>query len=210
MDRSLWAVLAGTFTLRFSTGLTGAMLGVYLADLPEHGGPEVDADRRRPVRRDVLPRRARPVADLRDPVRPARPPPGDALRPGLRGDRRRHDRADDATSSILGGHAAARGRVDRGQRPVDPRLHRARHGRQRAACAARRRPGSRARRWPGSARVRRRADRCSRRSARRRSSSTPCVYGVSFLIFWTASRTRPARRRRVAGAARRAATATSS
>lgn len=42
MDRSLWAVLAGTFTLRFSTGLTGAMLGVYLARLPLHGGPEVD------------------------------------------------------------------------------------------------------------------------------------------------------------------------
>jgi MFS family permease len=41
MDRSMWAVMAGTFTLRFSTGLTGAMLGVYLAKLPEHGGPEV-------------------------------------------------------------------------------------------------------------------------------------------------------------------------
>jgi len=43
MDRSLWAVMAGTFTLRFSTGLTGAMLGVYLAKLPEHGGPEIAA-----------------------------------------------------------------------------------------------------------------------------------------------------------------------
>jgi MFS family permease len=43
MDRSLWAVLAGTFSLRFSTGLTGAMLGVYLAALPRHGGPEVGA-----------------------------------------------------------------------------------------------------------------------------------------------------------------------
>ena len=43
MDRSLWAVLAGTFSLRFSTGLTGAMLGVYLANLPEHGGPVVGA-----------------------------------------------------------------------------------------------------------------------------------------------------------------------
>jgi MFS family permease len=42
MDRSMWAVLAGTFTLRFSTGLTGAMLAVYLAKLPLHGGPEVD------------------------------------------------------------------------------------------------------------------------------------------------------------------------
>jgi MFS family permease len=43
MDRSLWAVMAGTFTLRFSTGLTGAMLGVYLAKLPEHGGESVQA-----------------------------------------------------------------------------------------------------------------------------------------------------------------------
>ena len=42
MDRSLWAVLAGTFTLRFSTGLTGAMLAVYLAALPKHGGQPVD------------------------------------------------------------------------------------------------------------------------------------------------------------------------
>ena len=41
MDRSLWAVLAGTFTLRFSTGLTGAMLGAYLATLPAHGGEPV-------------------------------------------------------------------------------------------------------------------------------------------------------------------------
>ena len=31
MDRSLRAVLLGTFTLRFSTGLTGAMLATYLA-----------------------------------------------------------------------------------------------------------------------------------------------------------------------------------
>jgi MFS family permease len=43
MDRSMWAVLGGTFTLRFSTGLTGAMLAVYLAKLPEHGGEEVRA-----------------------------------------------------------------------------------------------------------------------------------------------------------------------
>jgi len=39
MSRSLWAVLAGTFTLRFSTGLTGAMLTFYLADLPKYHGP---------------------------------------------------------------------------------------------------------------------------------------------------------------------------
>jgi MFS family permease len=43
MDRSLWAVLGGTFTLRFSTGLTGAMLSVYLAKLPDHDGPVVTA-----------------------------------------------------------------------------------------------------------------------------------------------------------------------
>ena len=45
MDRSLKAVLFGTFTLRFSTGLTGAMLQTYLANLhkihPEV--PEVSA-----------------------------------------------------------------------------------------------------------------------------------------------------------------------
>ena len=39
----MWAVMAGTFTLRFSTGLTGAMLAVYLAKLPDHGGPVVAA-----------------------------------------------------------------------------------------------------------------------------------------------------------------------
>ncbi len=38
MNRSLWAVLLGTFTLRFSTGLTGAMLIYYLAKLHEHHG----------------------------------------------------------------------------------------------------------------------------------------------------------------------------
>jgi len=42
MDRSLRAVLLGTFTLRFSTGLTGSMLAFYLAHLPDHGGPQVD------------------------------------------------------------------------------------------------------------------------------------------------------------------------
>lgn len=41
MSRSLVSVIAGTFTLRFSTGLTGFLLVNYLADLPEHGGREV-------------------------------------------------------------------------------------------------------------------------------------------------------------------------
>ena len=43
MQRSINAVLLGTFTLRFSTGLTGAMLLYYLADLPRFGGVEVAA-----------------------------------------------------------------------------------------------------------------------------------------------------------------------
>ncbi len=42
VPRSLMAVLAGTFTLRFSTGLTGGLLIYYLAH-PEHGAPVVDA-----------------------------------------------------------------------------------------------------------------------------------------------------------------------
>jgi MFS family permease len=41
MQRSINAVLLGTFTLRFSTGLTGAMLLYYLAELPAFGGVEV-------------------------------------------------------------------------------------------------------------------------------------------------------------------------
>jgi MFS family permease len=40
---SIGAVLLGNFTLRFSTGLTGALLLYYLADLPTFGGPEVSA-----------------------------------------------------------------------------------------------------------------------------------------------------------------------
>src|SRR3990170_4376163 len=43
MDRSLRAVLIGTFTLRFSTGLTGAMLAFYLADLASGGQAGIDA-----------------------------------------------------------------------------------------------------------------------------------------------------------------------
>lgn len=42
MSRSLWAVIAGTFTLRFSTGLTGAMLAYFLAR-PQESGLTIDA-----------------------------------------------------------------------------------------------------------------------------------------------------------------------
>jgi MFS family permease len=43
MRGPIGAVLLGTFTLRFSTGLTGAMLLYYLARLPDFGGPEVSS-----------------------------------------------------------------------------------------------------------------------------------------------------------------------
>ena len=43
IHRSITAVLIGTFTLRLSTGLTGALLQTYLAKLPNHGGPELAA-----------------------------------------------------------------------------------------------------------------------------------------------------------------------
>jgi MFS family permease len=41
VNRSIVAVLLGTFTLRFSTGLTGGLLVYYLAQLPSYGGPTV-------------------------------------------------------------------------------------------------------------------------------------------------------------------------
>jgi MFS family permease len=43
VSRSIVSVLLGTFTLRFSTGLTGGLLVYYLNDLPAHGGPEVSS-----------------------------------------------------------------------------------------------------------------------------------------------------------------------
>ncbi|HEX2194810.1 MAG TPA: MFS transporter [Candidatus Limnocylindria bacterium] len=43
MRRSIASVVLGTFTLRFSTGLTGGLLVYYLADLPAYGGAAVSA-----------------------------------------------------------------------------------------------------------------------------------------------------------------------
>jgi len=43
VHRSITAVLIGTFTLRFSTGLTGGLLVYYIAKMPQHGGPEISA-----------------------------------------------------------------------------------------------------------------------------------------------------------------------
>jgi MFS family permease len=41
MERSIRAVTVATFVLRFATGLTGALLIFFLADLPAYGGSEV-------------------------------------------------------------------------------------------------------------------------------------------------------------------------
>jgi len=41
VNRSIRAVLIGTFLLRFSTGLAGGLLAIFLARLPAHGGPHV-------------------------------------------------------------------------------------------------------------------------------------------------------------------------
>src|SRR6188472_2378342 len=41
MQRSIFNVLFGTFTLRFSTALTGGLLAYYLGNLENHGGAEV-------------------------------------------------------------------------------------------------------------------------------------------------------------------------
>jgi MFS family permease len=41
LTRSLLAVLFGTFSLRFSTGLTGTMLSTYFAYFEKHGGPHI-------------------------------------------------------------------------------------------------------------------------------------------------------------------------
>ena len=43
MAASIRNVLFGSFTLRFSTGLTGGLLAFYLGNLHHHGGPEVTA-----------------------------------------------------------------------------------------------------------------------------------------------------------------------
>jgi MFS family permease len=43
LSGSILNVLFGTFTLRFSTALTGGLLAYYLGNLENHGGPEVTA-----------------------------------------------------------------------------------------------------------------------------------------------------------------------
>ena len=192
MERSLVAVLAGTFTLRFSTGLTGAMLAAYLAKLPEHGGQEVAASTLALLHASFY------LAEL-------------CLSPlfGVISDRLGHHRvmlfgpASARSPWCMTGlttqpadprrHAAPRGRVDGRQRAVDPRLHRRGHGRQRAAP----RQGRRAVRGRDAGRDRcrrlpwRRS--CSRRLARPPSSSMRPSTACRILIY-RYRRGRPRRR----------------
>ena len=151
VPRSLVAVLLGTFTLRFSTGLTGGLLVNYLKDLPVHGGPVVEStvvgiyaalffsaelvmstpfglisDRdghHRVMQLGRCSAWSRSILDLLhdQPVRPRR-------------------------------DAHPRRRLDRCLGPLDPRLHRGDHRRGRAAaraggCPFRGRHARRARRW---------------------------------------------------------------
>ena len=182
MDRSLRAVLLGTFTLRFSTGLTGSMLAFYLAHLHEHGGPEVNGA--------VVGLYAALfyLAEL-------------VLSPlfGILSDRIGHHKvmlygpvfgavavvitAVTTNLVLLGGTRILEGAVGRGQRALDPRLHRHGDGRQRGPPGQDRRPGSRRPPWPAWARARSSASSCSRSSARWRSSSTPCCTACRSSIY---------------------------
>ncbi len=151
--------------------------------------------RRRGVRGDVLPGRARPVALLRGAVGPDRPPQGDALRPRLR--RRRGDphRVHHEPAAARR-HALARRRLDRGERPLDPRLHR---------DGDRQRPGApRTRRSPlrgrDAARAGGRDRRCAGPVRRDRPDGVPaqCRSSTASRSSSTggASRTPPGKRRR--------------
>ena len=115
----MWAVLAGTFTLRFSTGLTGAMLGGLPRDAPAaRRRPEVEPDRRRPLlaRRSTSPSSSsRPIFGVLSDRHG--PPPGDALRTGLRRGRGHPHRADDqprrSSAARAGWRAPRRRRASR-------------------------------------------------------------------------------------------------
>ena len=102
--------------------------------VPPGRGADLGADRRHP-RGDVLLRRAHPLAVLRHPLGPARPPPGDALGTGLRRRRGGADRVH-RQPPHPGRHALAGRRVDGRLDPVDPGLHRDRDRRQRGPAGA--------------------------------------------------------------------------
>ena len=92
--------------------------------------------------------------------------------------------ADDEPASLLGGHAHPRGRLERGERARRSSATSRSRPPATRSCAARPRPASKAATLAGlGRRVRSSASSCSRPSGRRPSSSTPSIYGVSFLIY---------------------------
>ena len=142
----------GTFTLRFSTGLTGALLAYYLDDLPNHGGPQVESfvvglyGATFFAAELVLSPLFGPLADRWGYHRVMQfGPIFGGIAVVLTG----------ITTNLVGPrrHAAARGRLHGRERAVDPRLHRDRHRERRAAARPRRWRASRRRRSPASARA---------------------------------------------------------
>ena len=182
VPRSLGAVLLGTFTLRFSTGLTGTLLIYYLADLPTHGGPVVDAAALGLMTAAFYAVGADAGDAVRVAVRSLGSPPGDAVRAGLRVRRGDPDLPHDEPAAARR-DADPRGRLDGGVGPVDPRVHRGDHRRRRAPPRSCRGPV----RGGDAGRPRRRGRRRRRRSG---TSSAPVgfllnagIYVVSFLIY---------------------------
>ena len=133
MDRSLRAVLVGTFTLRFSTGPDRRDARPATSPTcPSTAGRAVGRDGRRRCSRATF-----YVAELV--LSPIFGILSDRLghhrvmlvRAGLRWRRGRSSPALTIEPAGARRHAPARGRLDRRERPVDPRLHRPRDGRQR-------------------------------------------------------------------------------
>ena len=170
MARPVLAVIFGTFTLRLATGLTGADAGLLPRRLPE-------LRRRAACRRwqiGVLGALFYASELVGSPIF------------GVLSDRVGHRRvmlvgpAFGAVAVIItaftvepAGHrvdAAARGRLDGGVRPVDPRVHRLRHRRRRAAAGQGRRPVRGRDAGGPDARASSSRARCSRLWARWRSS----------------------------------------
>ena len=123
MARSVWSVIVGTLTLRFSTGLTGAMLVYYLAELPKHGGEHVSSITVAVFTASffaaelVLSPLFGSLADRFGYHRIMQ------LGSGVRG-RGGHPDRDHHEPLAAGRYALAGGRLHGGQRAVHPRLHR--------------------------------------------------------------------------------------
>ena len=149
MGRPILAVILGTFTLRLATGITGSMLVYYFKAFPSYGGE--------PVTRSKWASWARCSTRASSSARPMF---------GVMSDRIGHRRvmlfgpAFGAVAVVITAftvslpvhrlHPRARGRVDGGIRPVDPRASSPSPPQPTSSCAAGRSRASRRRRWPDS------------------------------------------------------------